>query len=128
MQRRCGNLKRVAVALFIGAVALSGCTSTRSGPGSGPTDEEIAAAEAGGFELNPRRRASELLPADLLSGAYYRVDERVVTGQFANHYVISSDFGVFEARGDQELRRTFRRRQPPGRVGPVSRLPGLGFD
>ena len=104
MQQRGGILERVLIALLIGAVALVGCASTRGTAGSGPTDEEIAAAEAAGFEMNPPRRASELLPADLLSGPYHRVDEHVVTGEFTNYYVISSDFGDFEARGDQMLR------------------------
>jgi hypothetical protein len=104
MQRRGGIPERVVIAFLVIAVALAGCTSTRGTVSSGPTDEEIAAAEVGGFEINPPRRASDLLPANLLSGPHYRIDERVVTGQFANHYTISSDFGDFEARGDAMLR------------------------
>jgi hypothetical protein len=104
MQQLGGISKRFSAVFFIGAVALAGCSSTPGVPGTGPTDEEIAAAAAGGFEIHPQRRASELWPAGFLSGPHYRVDERVVTVEFANHYAISSDFGDFEAYGDQRLR------------------------
>ena len=108
MGQHGGILKRVSIALLVGAVALAGCTPTRGAIVSGPTAEEIAAAEAGGFEISPQRRASELLPAELLSGPYYRINEHVVTGEFANHYVISSDFGDFEVRGEPMLRERIR--------------------
>jgi hypothetical protein len=43
-----------------------------------------------------------------LNGAEYRVAEPVFTIQFDNHYAISSDFGEFEARGDEQLRTRIR--------------------
>ena len=108
MKQRGVSPEQVLIALLVGAVTLAGCTSTPGVADSGPTDEEIATAQAAGFEVSPQRRASELLPADLLSGPYHRVDERVVTGVFSNHYVISSDFGDFEVRGDQMLQARIR--------------------
>jgi hypothetical protein len=69
-----------------------------------PTDQERAAATAAGFEVSPVRRASELLPVDLIAGPHYQVGEDVVSEDFANHYWITSDFGDFEAVGDDQLR------------------------
>ena len=108
MQQRGGIFERLSTLFLIGAVALAGCTSTRVAVRSGPTDEEIAAAKAGGFEVSPQRRASELWPAEFLNGAEYRVAEPVFTVQFDNYYAISSDFGEFEARGDEHLRARIR--------------------
>jgi hypothetical protein len=108
MRLRGGFPERVLIALLVSTIALAGCTSTPEAAGSPPIDEEMAAAEAAGFEVSPQRRASELLPADLLSGPYHRVDERVVIAVFDNLYVISSDYGDFEARGDPMLKTRIR--------------------
>jgi len=63
-------------------------------------------AQAGkhSFESPPVFRAAELLPAKLLSGPNYRVDDRVENDGLMNHYTISSRFGTVSAVSDDELR------------------------
>jgi hypothetical protein len=56
-----------------------------------------------GFESPPEFQASKILPADILSGANHRVDERVVSDGFMNRYAISSQFGMFTANSNTEL-------------------------
>jgi len=56
------------------------------------------------FEAPPTFSASEILPADLLSGPNHRVDERVANDGFMNRYLINSQFGPFAANSNTELR------------------------
>lgn len=48
--------------------------------------------------------ASEVLPAELLSGPHYSIDERVENDGYLNYYTIRSDYGVFEAASTAMLR------------------------
>jgi len=66
-------------------------------------------AQAEEFEpMNVERKASDILPAEVISGPHYTIDERVVTDGFTNHYTVQSDFGPFKARNDAMLRRLIR--------------------
>jgi len=56
-------------------------------------------AEEGGYEAPPTLAAAELVPAALLQGPHYKVDEQVPTDGFLTHFEIQSDYGRFKAVG-----------------------------
>ncbi len=49
-------------------------------------------------------RAAQAAPSGLLAGDRYRLDGEVVAHGYANRYLIHSDFGDFEAAGEEMLR------------------------
>lgn len=55
------------------------------------------------FETVPLLNASDLMPAEILSGPYHRVEEAVTNDGFTNYYNIQSDFGNFKAFGNDLL-------------------------
>lgn len=68
-------------------------------------------SSAGGaprFEAPANQKASDILPAQLISGPHYRVRDRVVSYGYMHHFVVDSDFGVFEVTGDFALRKLIR--------------------
>jgi len=70
---------------------------------------QVLWAQADNFEpMNMERKASEILPAEMISGSHYTIDERVVTDGFTNRYTVQSDFGPFKAQNDAMLRRLVR--------------------
>ena len=104
MPRRGETKARNPIALLLFAAALAGCADGSTAVLRAPSAEERAAAEAAGFEVDPVRSAAELVPPDLLTGPHYRIEPQVVTSGFANWYVVTSDYGDFEIRGDRMLR------------------------
>jgi len=70
------------------------CALVFSGPGQLLAD----------YERAEDLRASDILPAERLSGAHFSVDERVESDGYLNYYTIRSDFGVFEAASTAMLR------------------------
>ena len=94
--------------VFACAVALAGCASGPPLATPLPTEAERAAARRAGFELGPVRDARELVPAELIEGPHHRVDDRVSNVGGENRYAITSDFGAFEAHGDDQLRARIR--------------------
>ena len=67
-----------------------------------PEAFEVRRAEAA-FEELPVLNASEILRPEFLSGPYHKVREPVPTYFGANQFTIDSDFGVFEANGNEML-------------------------
>src|SRR3954451_15673599 len=57
------------------------------------------------YEDLPELKASEILRPEILNGPHHKVREEVSTYFGANHYVIDSEFGVFEAEGNEMLLR-----------------------
>jgi hypothetical protein len=57
------------------------------------------------YETPPVLRASEILPADLVSGRHYRVAQEVRNDGYMNHYHISTDFGEMTAYSNANLRK-----------------------
>jgi len=53
----------------------------------------------------PELKASAILREDILTGPHHKVREEVPTSSGANHFIIESDFGVFEADGNEMLDR-----------------------
>ncbi len=66
--------------------------------------QEGDTSAARGFETPPVLRARDLLPPGLAKGRHHEVDETVATDGFRNVYTITSEFGSFEAHGDDMLR------------------------
>jgi hypothetical protein len=65
---------------------------------------EVRRAEAA-FEELPVLNASEILRPDILTGPHHKVREPVPTYFGENQFTIDSDFGVFEADGNEVLLR-----------------------
>lgn len=60
------------------------------------------------FEAPVNQKASDILPPQLISGPHYRVRDRVGSYGYMHHYVVDSDFGIFEVTGDFALRKLIR--------------------
>ncbi len=67
-----------------------------------PEPLEVRRAEAA-FEELPVLNASEILRPDFLTGPHHKVREPVPTYSGANQFTIDSDFGEFEANGNEML-------------------------
>lgn len=73
------------------------------------------------FEELPELKASEILKPDLLKGPYHSVREPVPTASGMNQFVIDSDFGVFEAEGNEMLLRRIKEAYAIAQLKEVSR-------
>ena len=71
------------------------------------------AGAAHGYETAATLQASKILPAELRSGADYRVDEKVSNDGYLNTYRITSKFGTFTAVSTAMMRK---------RIGEVNAL------
>ena len=67
-----------------------------------PEPLEVRRAEAA-FEELPVLNASEILRPEFLTGPHHKVREPVPTYSGANQFTIDSDFGEFEANGNEML-------------------------
>jgi hypothetical protein len=67
-----------------------------------PEPFEVRRAEAA-FEELPVLNATEILRPEFLTGPHHKVREPVPTYSGANQFTIDSDFGVFEANGNEML-------------------------
>jgi hypothetical protein len=67
-----------------------------------------APASQGNFETFQPRPALEAAPAELLHGPHFKVAPTVQTFGYLNTFLVSSDYGVFEAPSDTMLRRLVR--------------------
>ncbi|MBT4259753.1 MAG: hypothetical protein HOD90_07545, partial [Nitrospina sp.] len=56
------------------------------------------------YEKPPKFKASRMMPAHLLKGRGYKVEEEVFNDGFRNTYMIRSNYGFFNAYGDEMLR------------------------
>lgn len=80
---------------------------------------EVKANEA--FEELPELKASEILKPEFLKGPSFTVREPVPTSFGNNQFVIDSDYGVFEADGNDMLLRRLSEIEAIGRLKEVSR-------
>jgi hypothetical protein len=85
-----------------------------------PEPIEIRRAEPV-FEELPELKASEILKPELLKGPHYVVRDPVPTGSGMNQYTIESDFGVFEAEGNEMLLQRLKEIDAIARLQEVSR-------
>src|ERR1700746_698136 len=81
---------------------------------------EVRRAEAA-FEELPELKASEILKPELLRGPHYVVRDPVPTASGMNQFTIDSDFGVFEADGNEMLLQRLKEIDAIARLGDVSR-------
>ncbi len=85
-----------------------------------PEPIEVRRAEAV-FEELPELKASEILKPELLKGPHYVVRDPVPTGSGMNQFTIDSDFGVFEADGNEMLLQRLKEIDAIARLQEVSR-------
>ena len=62
-------------------------------------------AHAAPFEDPPQLTASTVLPIEILTGPYHRIDERVLNDGYLNHYTIRSQLGDIEVVSTAKLRK-----------------------
>jgi len=65
-------------------------------------------AQEGNFEKFEPRPTREVVPADLMEGPHYKLAPTVQTFGYLNNFVVSSDYGAFDAPSDTMLRRLVR--------------------
>jgi hypothetical protein len=82
-----------------------------------PTIEPAVAV----YEDLPELKASEILRPEFLKGTYFTVRDEVPTYSGANHFTIDSEFGVFEAEGNEMLVRRINEINAIARLKEVSR-------
>ena len=85
-----------------------------------PEPFEVRRAEAV-FEELPELKASEILKPELLKGEHFVVRDPVPTGAGMNQFTIDSDFGVFEADGNEMLLQRLKEIDAIARLREVSR-------
>ncbi|HSE04788.1 MAG TPA: hypothetical protein VLK35_11600 [Methylomirabilota bacterium] len=85
----------------------------------------VAAGTATGaqssFETEPVLSAKDLVPAQLLKGTRFTVDDRVPVKGFVARFAIKSDFGPFEARGIRMLHVRVREIHALGQLDEMSK-------
>src|SRR5438552_1867711 len=87
-------MKKISILLFFAATNL---VLAQTGPAPSPAEA------ANVYEELPELKASEILRAYIISGPYHHVREEVPTYSGANRFTIDSQFGVFEAEGNEML-------------------------
>jgi len=80
-----------------------------------------SASPAPAFEELPELKASDILKPELLKGPHYSIREPVPTGSGMNHFTIDSDFGLFEADGNEMLVTRLKEIDAIARLQDVSR-------
>lgn len=85
-----------------------------------PEPFEVRRAEAV-FEELPELKASEILKPELLKGPNFEVRDPVPTGSGMNQFTIDSDFGVFQADGNEMLLQRLKEIDAIARLSEVSR-------
>ena len=78
-------------------------------PGLGQvTTSSPSEQEDSDFEELPELKASEILKPEILKGPHHTVRESVPTSSGMNQFVIDSDYGVFDAEGNEMLLRRIK--------------------
>ena len=85
-----------------------------------PEPFEVRRAEAV-FEELPELKASEVLKPEFLKGPHFEVRDPVPTALGMNQFTIDSEFGVFEADGNEMLLQRLKEIDAIARLGEVSR-------
>src|ERR1051325_5099266 len=73
------------------------------------------------YEELPELKASEILKPEFLQGLHFTVRDPVPTSAGMNQFTIDSDFGVFEADGNEMLLQRLKEIDAIARLGDVSR-------
>src|SRR5207253_11098423 len=111
-------MKETSRFLLIMAVATAlpslGQVTSSSPSGAGNSD----------FEELPELQASEILKPEFLTGRYHTVQESVPTSSGMNRFTIDSQFGAFEAEGNEMLVRRGGEIDAIARLKDMSRTDG----
>jgi len=83
-----------------------------------PADADATGSD---FEELPELKAGEILKPEFFKGRYHTVREPVPTSSGTNQFVIDSDFGVFDADGNEMLARRVKEVYAIARLKDVSR-------
>lgn len=97
MRVRCQSTFALALGM-LGAMCCVAQTPAPSAPDAASSD----------FEELPELRASEILKPEILKGPHHTVRESVPTSSGMNQFVIDSDYGVFDAEGNEMLLRRIK--------------------
>ena len=81
----------------------------------------VAPTNAPDYEELPELKASEILRPEFLTGPHHKVREPVPTYFGANQFIVDSDFGVFEADGNEVLLRRINEINAIAQLKEVSR-------
>ena len=65
-------------------------------------------AVAAEYDVPTDRKASDILPADKLSGPHYQIQDKVVCYGYMDQFTVNSDYGPFEPSSDYALRKLLR--------------------
>jgi hypothetical protein len=88
---------------------------------AGPAPSPTVSVTPVTYEELPELKASDILKPEFLSGPHHKVREEVPTSSGANQFTIDSDFGVFEADGNEMLVRRINEINAIARLKEVSR-------
>ena len=66
--------------------------------------QHAISADQVAYEVAADRSAQDVLPAELLEGEHYRVDDRVTNDGYLNYYLLRSDYGDFDVASTAMLR------------------------
>jgi hypothetical protein len=99
------RLARAARWLSVSALAalLAGCAPFVVKPAT-PYPEPATDPGPSGWETPPLFSAVQILPAPLLTGTHYALEDLVVNDGATHHFVITSEYGSFDAAGLAKLR------------------------
>jgi hypothetical protein len=81
----------------------------------------FAPANASDYEELPELKASEILRPEILNGPHHKIQEPVPTYSGSNHFSVESDFGAFEAEGNEMLIRRINEINAISQLRDVSR-------
>lgn len=110
-------MRSIPVLVILLCSAATSLVFAQAEPSPAPPPTEAANA----YEELPELKASEILQADILSGPYHKVREEVPTYSGANRFTIDSQFGVFEAEGNEMLVRRVNEINAIAKLKEVSR-------
>lgn len=100
------------VALMLGSAVT--CLGQTPPPSAAPAMDSS-------FEELPELRASEILKPEFLKGPHFLVRESVPTSSGMNQFTIDSDFGLFQADGNQMLMKRIKEVDAIARLRDVSK-------
>ncbi len=80
-----------------------------------------AAWGAPAYEVPKDRRAADVLPANLISGPHFKVQDRVMADGYMYRFIVDSDYGSFVVTGEYGLRKLLKEIQAIARLKSVSK-------
>jgi hypothetical protein len=60
------------------------------------------------YEVSQDRNIADIVPAEIISGPHYQIQDRVISYGYMDHFTVFSDYGAFEVTGDYALRKLLK--------------------